>query len=66
MFAKAVLGENVKVFIVHIAFFTLEMIFHPIRKAQITLLLAKKIIVPAQYSDFTDFKMLNLVTNRQS
>ena len=52
--AKAVLDENVKAFVVHVAFFISKMLIHPTRKAQIALLIAKKITMPAEYLDFAD------------
>ena len=53
-FTKAVLDENVKAFVVYVAFLTSKMLIHPAQKAQIALLIAKEVIVPAEYSDFAD------------
>ena len=55
-FAKTALDENIKAFLVHINSLSLgsKMIIHPARKTQIASLLAKKVIVPAEYSDFAD------------
>ena len=51
-FAKAALDKNIEVFIVHMALPTSKMIIHPARKAQIAFLIAKKVTIPAKYSDF--------------
>ena len=53
-FAKAALDENFEVFLVHGALLTSEMTIHLARKAQIALLLAKKVTVSTKYTDFVD------------
>lgn len=55
-FVKVALDPNQKAFIVHIAAFTLKMTIYPSRQAQIASLKIIKIvvIVPAEYSDFTN------------
>ena len=53
-FAKAALDEYVEAFVVHVAPFTLKIIIHPTQKAQIALLLAKEIIVLAEYTSFAN------------
>ena len=55
-FAKAALDENIKAFVVHVSSLSLgsKMMIYPARKAEIALLLAKKVTVPAEYSDFAD------------
>ena len=51
-FAKAVLDENFKAFVVHVSFLRSKMTIHPARKAQLALLLVKKVTVPTKYRDF--------------
>ena len=55
-FAKAVLDENIKAFVVHVSSLSLrsKMMIHPAQEAQIASLLAEKVIVPAKYSDFAN------------
>ena len=53
-FAKTALDENVEAFIVYMAFFTLKILIYPAQKAQITLLIAKKVTVPAKYINFAN------------
>ena len=53
-FAKAALNENIEAFVVHISFLELRMTIYPARKAQLALLLAKKVTVLVEYSDFAD------------
>ena len=53
-FAAAALNSNKDVFIVHVAYLGAKMSIHPARKAQIALLLAKKVSVPEKYADFSD------------
>ena len=50
------LNKNIKAFVLHISFLRLrsKMKIHLARKVQITLLLAKKVIVPAKYLDLAD------------
>ena len=50
------LKENIKVFIVYVSFLSLrsKTTIHLTRKAQIALLLAKKVIVLAEYLDFAN------------
>lgn len=57
-FAKTTLNKNKKVFAVYITSFSLRkrliIRIHPAGKAQIVLLLAKKIKILAKYSDFSN------------
>ena len=53
-FIKAALDENIKAFVVHVSSLGLRINIHPARKAQLALLLAKKVTVPAKCLDFTD------------
>ena len=55
-FAKAALDENIEAFVIHVSSLSLgsKMTIHPAREDQIALLLAEKVIVPAEYSDFAD------------
>ena len=39
---------------VHVSFLGLKITIHPARKAQLPLLLTKKVIIPAKYSDFAN------------
>ena len=48
------LGEKIKAFVVHVSFLEPKITINLVRKAQMALLLAKKVIVPAKYSDFAD------------
>ena len=52
--AKAALDENVKAFVVHVAFVTSKMSIYLAQKVQIALLIVEKVNVPAEYSDFAD------------
>ena len=51
-FAKAGLDENVKAFMINVVSFTSKILIHLAWKAQIALLIVKKVLVPAEYSDF--------------
>ena len=53
-FAKLALDENIKVFVIHIASFTSKILIYSAWKAQITLLIAKEFIMPAEYADFAN------------
>ena len=55
-FAKAVLDENVKTFIVHMSSLSLrsKMTIHLAKKDQIAWLLTIKVTVPAEYWDFAN------------
>ena len=55
-FAKASFDENIKAFVIHVNFLSLrsKMTIYLACKAQIVSLLAKKVTVPAKYSDFPD------------
>ena len=55
-FAKAALDENIEAFVVYVSFLSLgsKMTIYPAWEAQITSLLAKKVIVSAKYSDFAN------------
>ena len=59
-FAKAALDENVEAFVVHISSLKSRMTIHSAREAQLALLLAEKITVPAKYSDFANVFLENL------
>ena len=50
------LDENDEAFVVHVSSLSLKskMSIYPARKAQIALLIAKKVIILAGYSNFTD------------
>ena len=47
------MDKHIEAFIVHVTFF-LTMVIHPARKAQIILLVAKKVKIPTKYLDFLD------------
>ena len=53
-FAKAALDENVKASVVHVNSLASKMTIHPTKEAQLALLLAEKVTVPTEYSDFAD------------
>ena len=55
-FAKAALDENIKAFVIHVSSLSpvSKITIYPAREAQIVLLLAGKVTVPAKYSDFAD------------
>ena len=53
-FAKVELDENIKAFMVHVSCLGSKMTIHSARKAQLALLLAKKVTVLAKYLDFAD------------
>ena len=53
-FAKAALDENVEAFVMHVSSLQSKITIHLARDAQLALLLAKKVIVPAKYSDFAN------------
>ena len=48
------LDKNVEAFVAHISFLGLKMTIHSAKKARLALLLAEKVIVPTNYSDFAD------------
>ena len=48
------LDKDIKAFVVDVSSLRLTMTIHLARKVQINLLLAKKVIIPAKYSDFTN------------
>ena len=50
-FAKTALDKHVEAFVVHMTFL-LTMAIHPARKAQIVLLVAKKVQILSKYLDF--------------
>ena len=60
-FARAALDENFDAFVVHMVFFTSKMIIDLAQKAQIALLLGKKVTVLEKYSDFTNVFSKKLV-----
>lgn len=53
-FAVVALDPGKEVFVIYIAYLKAKILIHPIQKAQITLLLAKKVIVLTKYSDFAN------------
>ena len=54
-FAKAALDEHVEAFVVHVISLNLNsMLIHPGQEAKITLLVAKEVKIPTEYSDFSD------------
>ena len=53
-FTKAVLDENAEDFVVYVASFISKITIHPAEKAQIALLLTKKVILPENYLDFAN------------
>ena len=50
------LDKNIKAFVVYVSFVSLQLrlIIHLAKGVQIALLLAKEVIVSAEYSDFAD------------
>ena len=48
------MDKNANVFVVHVSSFGSKMIIYLARKAQLALLLAEKVNVPAKYSDFAN------------
>ena len=53
-FAKAALNENIEALVVHVRSLRSKITIHLAKKAQLALLLAKKVTVPTKYSDFAD------------
>ena len=53
-FAKAALDENIEAFLMHVSFLRSKMTIHPVRKAWLALLLAKKVTVLVEYLDFAN------------
>ena len=55
-FAKAALNKNIGAFVIYVSFLSLrsKMTIYAAWKAQIASLLAKKVTVPAKYSDFAN------------
>ena len=53
------LDKNVEAFVIHMILFTSQIIIYPAWKAQIALLLAEKVTVPAKYSDFVNVFLKN-------
>ena len=53
-FAKAILDENVKVFVIHIAFLNLDMTLYPAWKAEIALLFFRKVVFLKKYTTFAN------------
>ena len=53
---KAAFDKNFEAFVLYVSFLSLgsKMTIHPARKAQIALLLAKKVTIPAKYTNFSD------------
>ena len=48
------LDENIKTVVMHISFLGSKMTIYLARKAQMALLLAKKVTIPAKYLDYAD------------
>ena len=48
------LNKNIKAFVMYVSFLELKMTIYPARKAQLALLLAEKVTVPAEYLDFAN------------
>ena len=48
------MDKNIEAFVVHVSFVGLRMTIYPAKEAQLAFLLAKKVIVPAEYLDFAD------------
>ena len=48
------MDENIKAFVVHISYLGSRITIYLARKAQMALLLAKKVIIPTKYLDFAD------------
>ena len=48
------LKENIEAFVVHVSSLKSRITIDQARKAQIALLLAKKVTIPTKYSDFAD------------
>lgn len=48
------IDENVKAYIIHIAFLIFKILIYLTQKAQITLLLAKKVIIPIKYLNYAN------------
>ena len=48
------MDKNVEAIMVHVAFLTSKMSIQLAQEAQIALLIAEEVIVPAKYSDFAD------------
>ena len=48
------LDENIEAFVIHVASLTSKMSIHLAWEAQIALLIAEEVTVPAEYSDFAD------------
>ena len=53
-FAKAELDENIEAFVVHVSSLGLRMTIQLVTEAQLALLLAEKVTIPAKYSNFAD------------
>ena len=53
-FAAVALALNKEVFMMHVAYLGAETSIHPAWKAQMALLLAKKVSVPKEYTDFSN------------
>ena len=53
-FAAIALAVDKKVFVVYVAYLGVKMLIYPAWKAQMALLLAKKVSVPKEYTDFSD------------
>ena len=61
------LDKNVEAFMVHVSSLGLKMSIHPVREAQLALLMTKEVTVPTEYSDFADFfleKSANVLQKR--
>lgn len=56
------LDENAEAFIIHIALLTFKILIHLAQKAWITLLVAKKVMVPTKYPDFANVFLKKLAS----
>lgn len=53
-FATVALDLTKEFFVGHVAYFRGKMLIYPAWKAQIVLLVVKKVAIPAKYSDYTN------------
>ena len=63
------LDENIKAFVMYISFLGLKIPIHPMKKAQMALLLGKKSTIMAKFLDFTNVflkKLANIFSKQTS
>ena len=65
-FAKVALDKNVEAFVVHFSSLKSKMTVHPAKKAQLALLLTKKVTLPTKYPNFADISWRCQQTYSQS